>query len=63
MLCKKSLHELRGPADYVGSDCRKCFYDRQARYDARRRTAMAYLRELESRAKNWSQDENHTIAV
>lgn len=49
MLCKRGEHELRVPADYIGSECRPCFNERQHRYDVRRKSAMALLRDIERR--------------
>ena len=48
-LCRNNLHELRGPADYHGKECDKCYWARQRAYDDRRKLAMAILQAAESR--------------
>lgn len=47
MLCKNQAHELRTPADIIGTECRKCFEGRQSRWKSRRGQAMQLLRGLE----------------
>lgn len=49
MLCKNELHELRTPADFIGTECRKCHDGRQTKYKTRRGQAMALFRALEAR--------------
>lgn len=49
-MCKNGLHHLRGPADYMAGECRRCRSDRQERFRARRAAAQTLYRDLESRA-------------
>lgn len=51
MLCRKGLHYLMAPGDYVSGECRECFNERQHRYDVRRKAAMALMRDIEKRAQ------------
>lgn len=48
MLCKNHLHELRGPTDVIGTECRPCYDNRQHRRDDRRKLAMSLLRQMET---------------
>ncbi|MGX7836043.1 hypothetical protein ACWKSR_12905, partial [Campylobacter fetus subsp. venerealis] len=48
MLCKNQLHDLRSPADRIGTECRHCHDKRQTTYRERQRLALALLRQMES---------------
>ena len=48
MLCKNHIHDLRGPSDRVGTECRNCHQARQVTYRNRQKLAMALLRQMEA---------------
>src|SRR5882724_1356519 len=62
-LCKYQRHELRTPADLIGTECRQCFNGRRRRCDDRKKRGLKLLRKLEEHGIDVSNIENKADKV